>query len=397
MADMPRIITVDPTGNIARIVRSSMDLLDLSIIQVDVPTTGDALEELDRKANLVVTAFMLDDDMKGWEFAMRIKKKSADTSVLILGDSDDPDEFDEETATDSPFVYMSRPVDIHRFLRVLVGGLESHEAMLAALAAPIGGGGGGGGSEDMGPVPGIDISAATKTLDDLLTELGAMALILATRTGEILLERGAVGYIDRDKLAHNLIPIMMANIGIKDMVGGNVSTVQLYDGEDYDIFVLTVGLHHMLCVVFDGSQGARQFGLVNRYGRRAVEDLIALIGANAFFIMPPVKREDSLPHKSTAAKKKKTQEAEIALAPAFEADEEPGAPAEPEPVPQLDAIPDDEFDLDALFGSGDGDIGNADDLFDLEKMEELAKDDSTQRKDVISWEDAEGLGLINKK
>lgn len=395
MADMPRIITVDPTGNIARIVRSAMDLLDLSIIQVDVPTTGDALEELDRKANLVVTAFVLDDDMKGWEFAMRIKKKSADTAVIILGDSDDPDEFDEETTTESPFVYMSRPVDIHRFLRVLVGGLESHEAMIAALAAPAGGGGGAD-NTDMGPVPNIDIDAATAIVDGLLTDLGAMALILAARNGEILLERGAVGYIDRDSLAPNLIPIMLANIGIKDMVGGNVSTVQLYDGEDYDIFMLTVGLHHMLCVVFDGSQGARQFGLVNRFGRRAVEDLIALIGANAFFIMPPVKKEEALPHKSAAAKKaKKVQEEEIELAPAFERDDDAGAPAEPEPAMQLDAIPDDEFDLDALFG---GDVGDdADDLFDLEKMEELAKDDATQRKDVISWEDAEGLGLINKK
>ena len=62
---------------------------------------------------------------------------------------------------------------------------------------------------------------------------------------------------------------------------------------------------------------------------------------------------------------------------------------------QLEAIPDEEFNLDDLFGS---DIeGNEDDLFDLEKMEELAKDNSSQRKDVISWDDAEGLGLLNKK
>ncbi len=53
MAGIPRIITVDPTGVIARIVRSAVDLLDLSVIQIDVPTGSGALDELD-KVNLVV-------------------------------------------------------------------------------------------------------------------------------------------------------------------------------------------------------------------------------------------------------------------------------------------------------------------------------------------------------
>lgn len=391
---MPRIITVDPTGAISRIIRSAMDLLDLSIIQVDVPNGRDALEELARQANLVITAFELDeeDDMKGWELAMRIKKSSPDAAVLILGDVEDPDEFDDETTQDSPYVYMRRPVDIHQFLRVMVGGLESHEAMINARLQPASGGGGGG-DMDMGPVPNINLDEVQSVLDSLLSELGAMAVVLASREGESLLERGAVGYIDRDSLTRALKPVMMANIGIKDLVGGNVSTVQLYDGEEYDVFVLSVGLHHFVCLIFDGQHGARQFGMVNRYGRKAVEDLIASIGANAFFIQPPVKRADTLPHKAQAKRtKQKESEEPIELARAELSDEEE-APAEPEPAVQLDPI--DDLDLDLLFGEGDVE-GGSDDLFDMEKLEEMAKENTPQRKGAVSWEDAEQLGLLKK-
>lgn len=392
MADMPRIITVDPTGAISRIVRSAMDILDLSIVQIDAPYGSDALEELNRKANLVVTAFDVGDDMKGFELAMRVKKASQETSVLILGDTDDPGEFDEETAQDSPFIYMSRPIDIHRFLRVLVAGLDSHEAMIKAMTTSGTGGGGAGHMIDMGRIPNLDVEASQGIIDTLLTDLGAMAIILSNRSGEVLMERGAVGYIDRERLSGVLTPVMATNMGIKDMVGGNLSSVQLYDGEDYDIFVLTIGLHHVMAIVFDGAQGSRQFGGVIRFGRRAVEDLIAVIGADAF-VVEQVRREDALPHRPAPAKKAKEEEEEpVELARAeiaFEEEEE----EEEEPAVQLEAISDDEFNLDDLFGA---EVDMSEDMFDLDKMEEIAKENAPQRKGAVDWDDAEKLGLLKK-
>jgi len=388
MASMPRIITVDPTWTISRVVRSAMDLLDRSIIQVDVPAAADALDELSRGCNLVVCAFELDEDMKGFEFALRVKKQSPESSVIILGDIDDPDELDEETTQDSPFIYMSRPINVESFLRALVGGLESHEAMMAALAAPAASSNGAS-PEDLGPVPSLDVNAAQQIIDSLLSDLGAMAIIFATRAGEVILERGAVGYIDREALTQALLPIMMTNINVKDLVGGEVNTVQFYDGEDYDVFVLSVGLHHFVCVMFDGQQGARQFGLVNRYGRQAVQDMIALLGANAFFIQPPQPKPEE--QRRTQKAKRQTQEEEIVtLEPAhIEAEAEP----EPEPTLQLDPI--DDLDPDKLFGENVGGLEMADDLFDFEKMEEMAKQNSSQGK-KISWDQAVDLGVLKK-
>ena len=387
MASMPRIITVDPTWTISRIVRSAMDLLDRSIIQVDVPNANDALEELRQGCSLVVCAFEL-DEMKGFEFALRVKKESPETSVIILGDLDDPDELDEETSHESPFIYMSRPVDIQKFLRVMVAGMESPEAMMAALStsatATVSAV-----SLDMGPIPNLDISQAQSIVDSLLTDLGAMAIIVANRAGEVILERGAVGYIDREALTTALLPIMTTNINVKDLVGGQVNTVQFYDGEDYDVFVLTIGLHHFMCVMFDGQMGSRQFGLVNRFGRRAVEDMIALLGAHAFFIQPPIKQE--APAEPRRAKpKKQVEEEPVTLEPAHIGET---TPEEIEPSIQLDPI--ENLDADALFSMDISDMEFGDDLFDPEKLGELAKDNSGQTK-AISWDDAEKLGLLKK-
>lgn len=386
MAVVPRILTVDSSGTIARIVRAAVDLLDISVIQLDVPGSAEALEELSPKFNLVVTAFEVDDDMRGFEFALRVKQVSQETAVLILGDEDDPGELDEETALDSPFVYLSRPVDTFQLLRVLIAGLESHENMIAALNAPSHGGSPSMFS-DMGPVPPLDLDAAQSIVDSLLTDLGAMAVLLASRAGETLMERGAVGYIDRESLTNALLPVMTTNIGVKDLVGGQVNTVQLYDGDDYDVFVLSVGLHHFICVIFDGQMGSRQFGLVNRFGRRAVEDLIALLGANAFFIQPPTVKEEPKPRK--AARKHAAQEDEpVQLAHAeIEADDIP----EPEPVIEKLA-PIEDLNLDDLFGD---DVGSMDDdLFDPDKLEEIAKENTQQGKGAVDWDQAQQLGIL---
>lgn len=389
---MPRVITVDPTGAIARIVRSAMDLLDLSITQVDVPSTSEALEELNRKANLVVTAFEL-DDMKGFEFALRIKQTSEETSVIILGDVDDPSDLDDETAQNSPFVYMSRPVDIHQFLRVLVAGMESHEAMVEALRVPSNGAAS---AADMGPVPSLDMEAATKLIDRLMMDLGAMAIIFASRAGEILVERGTVNQIDRDALAASLAPILATNIGVKDLVGGNVSTIQLYDGDNYDVFVLSVGLHHFMCIMFDGQKGSKQLGMVLSLGRRAVEDLIALVGASAFFISPPTssQKEDAVRRSQTVRKAKPAEQDEpIVLAPAeLEDDNTEEEEAEPEPVmEQLEPIGD--LDLDELFGE---DMSVDESMFDLDKVEEIAKSNQQNDKSALDWDQAQQLGILKK-
>ncbi|TVR23601.1 MAG: response regulator [Anaerolineaceae bacterium] len=386
MVLIPRIVTVDPAGIVARIVRSSLELLDLSVIQTDIPASEDALNEIDQRVNLVVVALSLDAHMKGFEFALRVKQASPDTAVLILADTHEPNELDEETTEESPFVYLSRPLDIHRFLRVLVAGLEGQESMKKAATAT--GGELTGGDDSMGAVPRLDIVAARKILEQTQSELGAMVVALADRQGEVLVEVGASGLVDLGDLARSMMPMMRTNIGLRDIVGGQVTTVQFYDGEDYDVFVLSVGLHHFISVLFEGQQGARQFGFVNRFGRKAVEDLIGLIGADAFFIVPAAPKEELPKRQTMVTKAVESEPVELARA-EIEFDEEP-----PELEPVIEPLePIDDLNIDVLF---DDTAPLEGDIFDnLEQLEEMAKQsDGAFQKGRITWDDAKDLGVL---
>jgi hypothetical protein len=246
---------------------------------------------------------------------------------------------------------------------------------------------------DFGPVPSLDLAVAQTILDKLLSDLGAMALILSSRAGEVLLGRGAVGYMDNERLSKALLPLVPLNVEFKDLVGGQASSLQFYDGDTYDVFVLSVGLHYFLSVVFDGQVGARQLGAVTRYGRRAAEDMIALLGANAWMIQQPVVEPDT----SIGRKKAKPivveeepEVIELAKADFGPADVTP-APVE-EPALQLSPIID--FDPDLLFNQ-EVDVSAAQDLFDLDNLEKVAGE-SVKTQGKISWEDAEQLGVISK-
>ncbi len=175
---LARIITVDPTWTISRIVHSAVDLLERSVIQIDVPGGADALEEIKRGgASLVVTAWELYDDIKGPELALRIRQASENTAVIILADVDDP-ELDDETLAESPFMYMHRPVDVHQFLRVLIAGLSGENIFEAGK--PVSVVSGDSPIFDHGPVPSIDMQNARTIVKRMLVDVGAMAIILAS-------------------------------------------------------------------------------------------------------------------------------------------------------------------------------------------------------------------------
>lgn len=386
---LPRIITVDPTRTVSTVIRSALDLVERSVTQVDVLTNEQAMQELSYGCSLIVMAFEIDDDTKGFELAARVKRDSPDTSVIVMGDFDDPDEFDEETAAESPFVYLSRPIDPHRFLRVLIAGLDG-EDMKAALTTSTG-------SQThspntMGPVPALDINKAQETIDTLLIDVGAMAIILANRTGDLLIESGAVGYLNREQLTQALVPAVLTGIDVKDMVGGQLYTVQFFDGDDFDVFVLSVGLHHFLCAVFDGQSGSRQFGVVNRYGRRAVEDLIALIGANAFFVQSvPVEEQ---PRKASKRAAKQKEEEVVPLAPAEFGDVTDTEEAE---ALQLDPIEADEDELAQLFSDGGEGEDDWDSMFDEDELSDIANQQSQNlTKGKLDWDDAMRSGALKR-
>jgi DNA-binding NarL/FixJ family response regulator len=388
MASLPRVITVDPTWSVSRLVRAAIELLEGSIIQVDVPGSMEALEEVSRGGyHVLVTSLQIDRQMKGFELALRVRQSSPDTAVVILADEDDQ-EIDEETRTSSPFIYLRRPVDVAQFVRVLTAALKGEDVFEAfmtpeAAAAPE--------APDLGLVPALDLKVGAVVIEKLLTDVGAMAIVLSSRAGEVLLERGAVGYIDRERLTHALLPSVRTMIAMGDLVGGHPAVLQFFDGEEYDVFVLSIGFHHFLSLVFDGQMGNRQFGAVTRFGRRAAEDLKALLGASAFLIQPSVPATEAPRRKTTRAAEPEPEPEEVAPI-ALKAETWDETPAEPEPeAMQLEPISN--FDPSIFDALGQLDSADADDFFNPEKLAEIANE-SRRGRGPISYDEARELGIV---
>lgn len=404
MGALPRVVTVDPMGAIGRIMRSVLDLTDQCVLQIDVPSGADAIEEIDRVGcKLLITALQLSDDMSGIDLAVRAKQMQPYTSIVILGDMDDPEELDEQYRTAAPFVYMRRPVDAAQFVRVLNAGMGNGDIVTASLSPERSVMSDG----DMGDIPALDMKVAERVVDSLLVDVGAMAIVVFNRAGEIQLERGAVGYLDREQLTGALLPTVRTTVEMGQLVGGQPSALQFYDGDRYDVFVLSIGFHHFMCLVFDGQAGVRQFGAVNRFGRRAAEDLIAMLGINAFTFTPTVIAEEAArrrPGKGTGklpgtGMLPELPVVEEPIEPLIERAEEFNIPEpEEQPLPEPEPLmlePIAELDLgmldDSLLENLDADF--ADDLFDPDKLAEIANETRRDR-GPLSYEEARQLGII---
>ncbi len=387
MASLPRIVTVDPNNNIPQQIRAAFDLMDRLVVQIDVPGAEEALDEVKRGGcDAVIAAWDL-GKQKGWELASRIRQVDEDVSIMLLGEDNDT-EMDDEMLAQSPFVYLRRPFDIPQLIRVLKAALDGGDIFDAVLppATTVRS------ISDMGAPPRINVERATSVLSDLQNDLQALAILLADREGHIAVELGTLMDINREELTHTVLSAVLTTLDLRDIIGGNAAALQFFDGDQYDVFLLSVGLHHFLCIVYEGTRGSRELGAVNRYGRRVAEDLIGILGAEAWLIQRVKREEPEVVRKSQSRIAQPAPEEELPqLEPARLSTSELQAVEEPEERLQLEAIADEAFDPDALF-SDDFDDDAADDLFSMDKLEELAKFDGP--KGTIDGEQAEQLGLL---
>ncbi len=401
MTPLPRILTVDPTGGAAALTRAALRLIERPAIQVNVPGGAEAVDEIERgHFRLMIAACDLGEEFSGMDLAHHVRQNQPETSILLLaGPQDGLDQTELEPSQDSgAWVVLRRPIDPHQLLRILAAALDGRDVRLAAQTAvrsvdePRGA---------MHSVPMLDLGAASRVLDSALTDVGAMAVVLSARTGEVLLERGAVGYLDREQLTAALAPTVNATIDMTRLIGGRPAALLYYDGDNYDVFVLSVGLHHFLVLVFDGQSGLRLYGAVNRYGRRASEDLIALIGAGALILEEPAPQpvEEEEPPADEAIEPEALALAELPPAPAPVARKRKTGvraavtPPPPEPEPASDF---DSSILLSLFNANDLQALEdhaLEDLFNPERMAEIASE--TRRENgPLSYEEARELGLI---
>lgn len=395
MAALPRFVVVDPSGLVQEQVRAALTLLDRVVVQIDVPTSQAALDELALgKATALITSWDVGDGMRGWELAARVTKTNPDMQVVIIADYEDMD-LDDQVLRDSPFIYFKRPYDVAQFMRVLwaiVEARDPREAMLppVAVVANVG---------TIQPkvisIPQIDVEKARPIIYRFMSDIGAMAVLLLSRDGKVLIEQGALGYVDRNELGNALTGSSMSLLALHEMAIGISSLFQFYDGESYDFYVLSVGYHHMVVAVFDGQRGNRELGVVRSFGRRVVEDLIAIIGAEAMILslsMEEPVAELPVPPRSRTRQTRTDELPRVVRAELTDLVSEPEPAKSAEAAPLLETIQG-ELDLDKLLSvNAEEDLEG---LFSLDRVEqEVARLDDRFNTGTLDWDKAQELGLL---
>ncbi|MCL4248621.1 MAG: hypothetical protein KJ065_10795 [Anaerolineae bacterium] len=386
MTVLPRILTIDPTGVSSRLVRAAIDLTDQVVAQTDIPHSAAALAELSvNPYHLVVCAARLyEDDMDGYALAQQILPHLPETAVVLIGESSDPD-----VQFDGNALLIKRPLDPQQFFKVFQCALEGKDIRTALRSA----GEPAQQNQDLGPIPTLDLAAVNKIIDDLLRDVAPLSLVLATRNGEVLLERGTDSRLDREQLAQAVLPAVQATIQVGHLARGKPSALSFYDGDQYDIFVLSIGYHHVLCLVFDGKGGSKLFGAVRNYAQRAALDVIALMGEGAF----------SLNHANPGGHKGRRKAARQAQV--MDMAQESAAAVMPTPeigvssvadvptAPRLQLEPVDNFDPTLLDQLDDLNSADADALFDLDTLGEIAKG-RDRNGGALTYEEAQRLGIV---
>jgi hypothetical protein len=368
-APAPRLVVVDPQHDIARIVRGALALLARQYVLVEVPGAADALYEVERApVDLLVSAFSLGDGVDGVELAVEIARMSLATPVIVLAQQGDPPP-DRARLAQAPFRYFVRPVaePFLRALRVALDGLPPDSKAgpdLAEVTLPAG-------------VPPVDLKTLRAIMLSLMRDVGAMGVILADRLGRVLIDEGATGYLDRERLAALLAPSFSRTGEMSALVGGRAWAMQYYDGERIDLYALSLGLHYFLCLLFEGSNRAAM-GAVAVYGRRAAEQMIDRIGAPAYTL--PEAGQGALPAESPHTRE---GESFVLRQPSNGAGD----------AAMLEALPETAFDPDALF-TQPVDEQLADSLFDPEALGRMAAAFGPDEASRVDIDAARDLGLL---
>ncbi len=381
MSAVPRILIVDPVGGVARLIRAVIELSDQMSILTEVPNGAEALAELSRvHYHLLVCAAIVDENTTAFELAEQVRFQSAETRVIIIAEPQDdplPEPMDG-------LLIFRRPLDPAQFLNAMIHAIDGKDPLAAVhhqRPAP-----------EFMDVPSIDIAAVGAIVDNLLRSIAPISLILITRTGEVLLERGTERRLGRDELAQALLPAVHSTIQLGDMVGGKINAMNFYDGDSYDIYTLAVGYHHMLCLVFDGKNGVKQFGAVRNYAQRAAQDIIALLGGQAYALhdgaAPKTRKKSSVRHAPT-----EQQELEPVAVRADSLDEQPLPIEQTREEARLQLEPVENFDLGLLDQLESLSSADADALFDLDSLAEIAKDPGRDR-GSLTYEEARRLGIM---
>jgi CheY-like chemotaxis protein len=361
-----RILIVDDQRDIARVLKTSLDLLDRGYFIVDVPSGEEAMLEIQRKEfDVLVTDYRL-PGMKGTELIGRARKRLPGLKAIVITGTNIEDVKHELGNTEIEAIFM-KPIDTGSFTETVTRALLGEQVIEAPSTD----------QEQWGVIPEFPEEVVASQLSLLLRDLGASAIVLVDRAGRVLLMDGILDQSLRfSELAVLLAHNFTTTVEISNYLGDAPSSaIHYYDGNWHDIYALSVGMHFFLVIVFPGGS-QKQMGAVLRFGKPAAQEIADVVGLAVEEAAPEA--DDLAPIEETFEVLDADLEAEL---------EEIPLPrrSKTSPLPALD------LDLDGLDEALSVVPDDADDFWDA-----AAGDASGLLDDAISAEEAMQLGLLSK-
>lgn len=257
----PRILLVDDQQQVIRVLRSSLELSDQEYYITEVSSAEEALAEIDRgPVDLVVTDLRL-PGLSGLELIERLSElRPLAKAVLISGSGDEGVRFRAEQL--GVVHFFRKPIGTSFFLEVVQHALRLAEADRQK-------------AEQVG-------TQITEKLVALRHELGAEGVFLLRGRGEVMAGSGELSQLDIDTVVPSLMIAHRAGRKVTFHLSGPYPTsFQHFNGENYDIYLNSVGRDHALLIAFLDRQEAGQLGSVVHFGRRAAEGILATLEESA--------------------------------------------------------------------------------------------------------------------
>lgn len=257
-----RILIVDDDREVARVLRTALELEDSSFAVVAVPSAEEAILEVRRNDYDLLLLDVRLPGIDGLEMMRRIRKTKPEAQVIVMTGNPSP-EVETEARRLKAAAFITKPVTTDEFLRQVREALKRQTDNAASQADLI-----------------RSAPSLSERLVSLRNDLGCLAVYLIDLDGHVVARAGDVVSFKIDSILAPLEASFSASLKICRALGGFVSqNLHFFDGDEFDVYLVNVGQSYMILMLFEGDRGAAQMGPVLRYGRQCADDMLnALAG-----------------------------------------------------------------------------------------------------------------------
>lgn len=273
MTDVKQILVVDDHFEMLEFLRSMLELSNQDYEVLAVPSAEEGLLEAQRaQFDLVITDVRL-PGMSGFDLVRRLQKLGRSTPVIMIT-AYSSQEGRKEAEELGVYRYFKKPLDTDDVLTAVHTALHGAPVTLPQL-------------EEAATSVGRISSRIQKRLETLRTDTGAMQLLLATVSGDILYTAGKSRQLDLANLSRIIARTVQDGFLLAERLdSANPFTLQYHAGEKVELYCANIGHDYFLTIFFDAASRRGRIGTIWVFTQRAIRELETMLPADVVEALP---------------------------------------------------------------------------------------------------------------